>query len=64
MTNIIELKKKPLPAQQAKLQLIAELIELVESLDKKNDIEKLKKSQTIRIKSQSGREYVLTVTLL
>jgi len=64
MSNIIELKKKPLPAQQAKIQIITELMELVESLEKKNDIEKLKKSQTIRIKSKSGKEYVFTITLL
>lgn len=64
MSNIIELKKQPLPAQQAKIQIITELIELVESLEKKNDIEKLKKSQTIRIKSKSGKDYVLTITLL
>lgn len=64
MSNIIELKKQPLPAQQAKIQIITELIELVESLEKKNDIEKLKKSQTIRIKSKSGKDYVLTITLV
>lgn len=64
MSNIIELKKKPLPAQQAKIQIITELIELVEDLEKKNDIEKLKKSQTIRIKSKSGKDYVLTITLV
>lgn len=64
MSNIIELKKQPLPAQQAKIQIITELIELVESLEKKNDIEKLKKSQTIRIKSKSGKDFILTITLV
>lgn len=64
MSNIIELKKQPLPAQQAKIQIITELIELVESLEKKNNIEKLKKSQTIRIKSKSGKDYILTITLV
>lgn len=64
MSNIIELKKKPLPAQQAKIQVIINLLELIEDLEKKNDIEKLKKSQTIRIKSKSGKDYVLTITLV
>jgi len=62
--TIIEFKKQPLPAQQAKIQIITNLIELVENLEKNNDIEKLKKSQTIRVKSKSGKDYVLTITLL
>jgi hypothetical protein len=64
MSVIIELKKKPLPAQAAKLEILANLMELVEDIEKKNDIEKLKKSQTVRIKSKSGKEYVFTITLI
>ena len=62
--NVIEFKQKLLPAHQAKIQVITELLELIEELEKTNDIEKLKKSQTIRIKSKSDKDYVLTITLV
>jgi hypothetical protein len=62
--TIIELKKKPLPSQQAKLDVLMTLIEIVESIDKKDDIEKLKKSQTIRLTSKKGNTFIFTITLI
>jgi hypothetical protein len=62
MTNIIEFKKSPLKSQQEKLRLISAIIETIEKIDKAGDIDKLKKSQTIRIKSQSGNDYIFTIT--
>lgn len=62
--TVIELKKKPLPSQQAKLDTIMTLIELIESIDKKEDIEKLKKSQTIRLKSKKGNNFIFTITMI
>ena len=62
--TVIELKKQPLPSQQAKLQLITEIIETIEQIDQRGDIDKLKKSQTFRITSKSGNNYIFTVTLI
>lgn len=62
MSNIIEFKKAPLKSHEEKLKLISTIIETIEKIDKNNDIKKLERSQTMRIKPQSGNEYIFTIT--
>lgn len=50
--------------QETKLQFMTQLIEIIESLDKNANSDKLKKSQTIRVKSLKGNDYVFSITKL